>query len=102
MENKVYKIGEVLAKITEKEYKDLQSYNESQQALRKMIGIFIEVATKKEEEYQINVVEWWERMKLKYKLPIHRELNKYSYFGGDLILKLSNETKEIFIGSNTK
>ena len=102
MENKVYKIGEVLAKITEKEYKDLQSCKESQQALRKMIEIFIEVATKKEEEYQINIIEWWERMRLKYKLPISRELDKYSYYGGGLTLKLSNETKEIFIGSNTK
>ena len=99
MENKIFKVGEIVAKITEKEHRDLQLCNEDQQALRKMIEIFIETATKKEKEYQTDIIEWWERIKLKYNLPKQKELNNHSYFGGNLTLKLSDETKEIFIGA---
>lgn len=97
MENKIFKIGEVVAKITEKEYKELKSSYEDQKALREMIKIFIETATKKEKEYQNDITEWWKKMKLKYNLPKQKELSK-NYFGENLTLKLSNETKEIFIG----
>ena len=100
MENKIFKVGEIVAKVTEKKYKEFKSYNEDQTALRKIVEIFIETATEKEKEYQNNINEWWEKIKIKHNLPTNKELNRVSYFGGNLILKISYITKEIFVGSS--
>lgn len=97
MENKTFKVGEVVANITEEELKALRSSDEEQIALRAMIKVFIETATKKEKEYQTEIAEWWGRIRLKYKLPNRRELDR-NYFGEELTFKISYETREIFVG----